>query len=284
MTRLYSIIEKLHNVYEIGYKISILETGINCTTNRTYYGEMLFTKIVQHTGSVIRLLPNLETSNERWIDIDVSSIASLTRDVMEAFSVFNHICIDKLSKEEFEFRIHLLSHHQSCDMLKIIELLGFDSDNSTSSFYKWIKQCTSLYLTQSNFYQNLDIKVKQRLLKGEKAFLRNLSEINNDSIGVEAQSALYRLFSTSTHSFPLGIQNVTGGGSSNPLNKQHLLSLSTRACVLYLSLSIRNYIRLRWRHGKLLTDEEKSFIHIESKRNFIEEWILTVKEQERILC
>lgn len=282
MTHSYSVIEKLHNVYEIGYKISILKTGANCTTDRTYYAEMLFTKIVQHAGSIIRLLPNLENNNERWIDIDVSSIASLTRDLIEAFSVFKHICIDKISNEEFGFRIHLLSHHQSCDMLKIIELLGLDSNNSTYSFYKWIKECTSLYLTQSNFYQNLDIKLKQRLLKGDKAFLRNLSELNNESLSVEAASALYRLFSTSTHSFPLGIQNVTGGGSKNPLNKLYLLSLSTRACVLYLSLSIRNYIRLRWRHGRLLTDEEKIFIRIESKRNFIEEWILTVKEQEPI--
>ena len=115
-------IKELSDLNNLAAKFDPIKIGFTGSTSKSSIAETVFGKSIRQINSFCSL----------WINnpkefIDVSSLAGISRSIIEAYNVYQYFCEYGLSKEEFEFRIILMSYHHSSDLVKILDQLGFDS-------------------------------------------------------------------------------------------------------------------------------------------------------------
>ena len=106
-------LEKLVN---LAVPLSPFVLGWTATTDLTLSAEDCFGKIVANSHSILVLLPRKVGGN--GVDIDASGMASLTRDLIEAYDTFFYLCLEKVPKEVREFRRWLYIHHIHASYIK----------------------------------------------------------------------------------------------------------------------------------------------------------------------
>ena len=82
-------------------------------------GNQLFTRLTLTTNSIIHLCPGsrLWPSNQQiW---DFTSVASLTRNLIENYHLFYYIAVEPVSDQERGFRFDLLQYHKNYEKYKM---------------------------------------------------------------------------------------------------------------------------------------------------------------------
>jgi hypothetical protein len=264
-------IEELFKLEGIATKLSTLDReGVRPTTFRTHYAEEIYNSFILHLKSLIRLLP--EKEENPILVLDPSSLATITRMIIEIHNVFQYLCEKGIEESEFKFRIWLYDFHYHTQIIKILNQLEFD-DNATRNF--WLTASSNIAereLKNNAFFKSLDSKTQNDLLKGKKAYFWKSYNPKNRPLPKHVESAIYNLLSNSVHSFPLGISNQRSINSGH-LNTESLLFITTEAAIIYSASLTKSYVGLRAKLTKELTIEERKYVKQLSKSNQINKWI-----------
>jgi hypothetical protein len=102
---------ELAKLVNLAVPLSPFVLGWSATTDSARTAQDCFGKIVANGHSVLTLIPDKIES--KGVDIDASGIASLTRDLIEAYDIFFYLCLEKVSKRVRAFRTQLYIHHQA---------------------------------------------------------------------------------------------------------------------------------------------------------------------------
>lgn len=259
--------KKLH---AIALKISPLKLGPTYTTIRTHLAEQIFEKALLIINSYVRLIPDFEKKERHQFDF--STLAALSRNLIELSHVYDYFCKDRLSKDELEFRMNLFEIHSSEETKKVFERLGFSEDfvQEIILYSRFVSECE---LSKNRYFNNLDEKVRNRLKKGNTPFYPDRLERANHQLDQRIESGLYKLFSNNIHSFQLGIQPQRYHTNKGPLSLVSLLFLSMEAAIVYFSSILNSYISLRWKICKQIPDEEKLFVKRCCRKTRLQEWV-----------
>ncbi|MVO99555.1 DUF5677 domain-containing protein [Paenibacillus lutrae] len=256
---------------EVAKKMSKINQRIvrSTTSLRTYYAQLIFEKSLLNAISISRLIP---TNDEDYKYLDVSSIASLARNLIEVHHVFNYFCERNITEDELDFRMYLASYHNSITRNKIIERLGitqiegiFDADFSHSI----IKS----YLIESRVFNTLSEGLRKEIIRGKHAFFFNRIAKDITPINKVQESGIYNLLSNSVHSYPFGLNNYSGRYFRDHLDNIGLAFISVEIGVLFLSSIIKEYLFIRKKLSRTLSKEEYNDINNISRINLLNDWM-----------
>ncbi|GGG86228.1 hypothetical protein [Paenibacillus radicis (ex Gao et al. 2016)] len=261
--KLLEIIKKISNKNQ---------TIVSSTTSlRTYYAQLVFEKSLLNAISISKLIPS-NNDEERYKYLDVSSIASLTRNLIEIHHVFNYFCERNITEEEFNFRMYLASYHSSMTQDRIIDRLGIPPKNGLFST-DFVQSTIKLYLESSTVFSTLSEVQKREILKGKHAFLFERISKSITPITKKQESGVYNLLSNSVHSYPFGLNNYSNVYVRDHLDNVGLAFISIEIGILFLSSIVKEYLFLRKKLASALSNEEKSEILEISKINLLDSWM-----------
>jgi len=281
MEKLQIRVNVLNQLSKIAKKITIHDHSKQPTIIRTYYAKHLFNKIALGARSILAIIKAGLSESEEIQLLDASSIASITRDIIEGHTVFQYLCIDNITENELDFRLNLMSYHHGYDVIKLSRLFGFDENDQFNYAMHLQKKISAMSLEKNAIFNALDRKTQKRLLDGEKAYYWGTN--GRKKVGLispETESGIYRLFSTSVHTLPLGVSNSNEGvlPGHTHFDQLNLIFLSVEVASLYLALTIKSYLNLRRHLAQSITSNEKKYIKEVLDSRLIEKWVQLRKE------
>ena len=210
-------LQNLQNYLDFAIDISDATSGKKNLPWDLARGHQLYNRLTITCLSFIHLLPRnryFPSKMEFW---DFFSTATLARNFIENYYSFYYICVDKITTEESDFRLLLLTYHLN---------------NEKYKFYKESNQAQSILaefeenlpkdmseLSDHPFMQNLDNKTRGDLLKGKNfKYLSNKDISERIPFDTSEFEPLYRFFSNHAHSTPLAFftqNNERGRGLEN---------------------------------------------------------------------
>ena len=191
------------------------------------------------------------------ISINVSGIASLTRDVMDCVNTFYYFAERGISKEEVDLRFDIAALHskkKSCDMY---DKLGFKEKG-----FRWIVDSEAnvrFRVEDSDWYKNLSNEDNKKLSKGK---MPKKEFITKKILDAKIESAFFNLLSQSVHSYNSGLGNSSPSTHlvmfGNYFDASKLWFVSYEISIIYVANAITDYIALIKRLSRYLTREEKN--------------------------
>jgi len=211
---------------------------------RKQYCSYIFTKLIMHAQAILLVRPNLERQLDKYeSDIwDISSLAALTRAIVDSYYVFFYLGLDQANEDELEFRFYLWNYHsekQRFDMLKKIKSL----DPSMEELENEVKDLKNKVI-QNTFYQSLDSKIQRKIRKGEIGILYSNSELS-DRLGINSDyyKAIYNDLSAHIHGYPYALTQLAAF-RSNDDGSLLVINTTLRICVGYVSLAVRDFLKI----------------------------------------
>ena len=193
------------NTIKTSIKVSRFAAGRQAD-DRKVWACLLYTKICVTGTSIFILCPNSDIAEKKVPHWDFSSIFSLTRNVIECYQTFFYLCIEKISDDEFKARRQLFNLHDYYARKSLASFAGqnFNNEEVTTQLSNALKDTA--------YFKNLDQKQQKHFLKGDNAFFLNREEIET-RMGNDKNhfKLLYKLFSSNTHSYPMGFYGMLEG-------------------------------------------------------------------------
>ena len=247
------LIDKWATLDTIGMKISLSKLGVTSSTSSTMTLEKLYEKISLNFHSMMSLSRNVPLN-----EIDINTLASCARNIMESTKVFYYFSTAFSNKELFEFRhmLYCLNDNRNTD--DIFKKLCVEEPD-VLGMGNWGSQALVFYMKDNRYFQSLSAGDKEYALKGGKRFYGMESPKIIDS-GIE--SACYNLFSNSIHS-------LYGGISSNSLNPSLFNSKIDSVFLFYMAFEVsglyyahvaKDYLKKRYRLRRYLDVDERESI------------------------
>ena len=227
ITTLKSAIELLKGYSSLANQIS------NKTANKNegpkiILGSKLFLKICLNSNSILKLLPNsdIDKYHNSELSVDIYSIATLTRNLLENFLHFHYVLLDNVGDNDLEFRMSLLTHHGICEQIKILNSLNLNQRKD-----KWIikKNKTFQELSINTIYLELPPYVQAKIKRGELFYDEHKTEIlERSSLNINANllNYFYRLSSNYLHTTPYSLVNIRTDIGDGLLSSVDLSKLS----------------------------------------------------------
>jgi hypothetical protein len=236
------------------YLSSVFGSNTEEFSNENFGFLSIFTKIALHANSILTLLPKDAPKElygtEHFRVIDLSSIASLTRDIIDADNTLFYLFTERVDDSEREFRLLLFGLHGHMRQRELVNLIG-GSHHSISAKIDVLRN----QLKANSFFTILERDMAENTQRGKRAkdiFKRTGGEIENikDSVfltrkqitevrGMDLSSfdAIYMLLSSHVHSFLMGTSFV---GSAIISSEESLLMLflTLKNASFYLCLAM----------------------------------------------
>ena len=228
----------------------------------------LFSKIALNADSILTLLPKgdprsfIGTENSKFLDL--SSIASLSRDVIDASNALFYLFTERVGDSEHEFRVLLFGLHGWMRQKEFIESVGGPNQemlfNVSIEVDKFKNQ-----LEANSFFKGLEGEKVKRIFKRTEGRIENVKaamfltrrEITRiRGIDLSFSDAIYMFFSSHVHSFLMSVSLV---GQTITLSEKSLLFLllTIKYAAYYLGLSLVD--------ATMLFPEVKEKLSFESK-------------------
>jgi Family of unknown function (DUF5677) len=253
-----------NHITNLAAKLSIETTGREVDSWRVAEASYIFGKICTHAISLLKLQLSLPGDNTGTIvDVwDISSIATITRSIIDSYYVCYYLAIDECSKSELEFRRELWNYHgeyQRFDMLKRIK--------SKNPKFKEIERdidSQRLKIVNSSFYQTITgTKFKRNIIDGKVAVLLSNTELSKRAgINPDYYKSNFNYLSAYTHAHPYAfsqLKNFRVDDNESLRLVKYIIDLATG----YICYAVRDFI-------KLVPDQKKS---VDSKsKNLIDDW------------
>lgn len=213
-------------------KVSRGSGGIYVEGNRLAYAATLFTRITVIAFSVERLLPNC-APREHW---DFSSVASLARNLSEAYLWYFWLCEDDVDDDVRQGRFVLLYCHDHGSRKRL-----FGDEGPEKSDEKVMADLIERF-DNNPYLKTLPEQKRKELLKGYKTpFVQDevLDRMKEDKGGFRLW---YRFFSQHVHTGPLSFfrmaEHDRGSGVETMHEKRYMiLALMFAAQVLERAIS-----------------------------------------------
>ncbi len=135
---------------------------------------------------------------------------SLTRNIMECYQTLFYLCSQEVSDDEKNARKRLFDLHDFYSRKKMFSFTDDKIENIE------IEQNLKKELTNTEYFKKHDDKRQNYFLKGDNAFFISREDIE-EQIGNDKNEfkLLYKLFSSNTHSFPMGFYRMLEGERGN---------------------------------------------------------------------
>lgn len=201
----YDNLNKYSKTIKVALKVSKLSAGRQVDDKRVW-ACVLYTKMCVTGLSIQILSPDSEIAEKKLPHWDFSSLFSLTRNLMECYQTLFYLCVDNVSSDELEARRRLFNLH---DYYSRRKLFSSTSDNNED---QEIEKFVIKELTETDYFKALEEKQQKHFLKGDNAFFISREDIE-EKTGSDKNDfkLLYKLFSSSTHSFPMGFYGMLEG-------------------------------------------------------------------------
>ena len=235
------------------------------SSSRVAYGEALFEKATRHAHSMCLLIRHLR----RTPSPDVAGISLLARAVIEARNAFAYLIERGITDDEFNLRLWLLLLNHSIDAGQIYARLQQRDSRSMNEVAVRVSRAT---LRGNPVFGGFNEKQREQLLKGRTPYLRGRYK-GRSPVERSVESALYNLFSHSTHSFSLSLPGVSGGGDRALTGPRSTFFLAVEISIMYLCDMAKGYKALRARATGELTGEELMLIEEAASGRHLNEWV-----------
>jgi len=196
---------KYARAIDLCIKISKLAEGRK-TENKIFWASVLYTKMCV-TGVSIRILsPESDFIKKDFLHWDYASLYSLTRNLMECYHALFYLCVDNVDADELIARKKLFNLHDYYSRKKLFSYTDEPIEDTE------IEKSVIEELCETKYFKNLSSKQQKHYLKGEDAYFISREDIEV-KIGTDKQyfKYVYKLFSSNTHSFPMGFYGMIKG-------------------------------------------------------------------------
>ena len=197
----------------------------------------IFTRQTLSAMSLSSILPKLsldkDPDTELW---DVSSIASITRNILEAYLAIFYSGIENISNEEAELRFFIGQLHRNREWYLVHK--SQNSDIETLNEFKTGMKEQEERIKNHSYLSNLTNAQKNKALKGDEMYYTKADFEKKARICSELR-AEYQLLSNFVHPLPLSIERIDndrGRGTSNVYDISYSLGCITIA-TKYLAAS-----------------------------------------------
>ena len=207
------------NVLKYVHLISLNQHGIN-TDGRGVRAMKIFTRQTLTAISLRKLIPTPSPTKAIDEDLwDISSIASLTRNIVEGFLSLSYFGLEKISESEAELRFFIFQLHRNTELFHIgknemdeVELKQFE--NGLPIEKERIKN--------HEYLNKLPSHQKKRALQGLEIY-KTKADFEKDLSICKDLVKQYRHLSNLTHPLPLSIETINnnhgrGIGSDSEVN------------------------------------------------------------------
>jgi len=199
--------------------------------------------------------------------LDLSSAATLCRNVIESYLVLVYLCSQPSSEEENDFQQVLWGYHEACERLKMME--SAVSDSIHLSELNQIQADLKDRLINLQFFQQLPKDERLRLIDGQKfKLVKRLELCKIAGVSCQLHEAQYRYCSAFAHTAPFSISVLDAHG----WRKSEFSLLFANICrhaLAHLALAVHDYLKL---HPDLDVDSDL--------RNLIAIWKGVLKWKE----
>ncbi|OPX35026.1 hypothetical protein B1H10_02220 [candidate division KSB1 bacterium 4484_188] len=230
-------------IFKFAMKLSLDTHGRQVDTRREAVASYIFTKICLHANSILKLTPKSSYSHTKdksniW---DYTSIAILSRAIMDAYYALFYLCIDKINNEEQEFRFLIWDYHSENRRLKQLRLIK-SSNKEIPEIEKNVDELKELIKNNSEF-KILDKNTRKGVIRGEIPFILKNHEIaERAGINKSYHQASYMFLSSYIHTFPFAISQTSAIEDTDQI--LHFINVILDMCYGYLCLCVRDYIEL----------------------------------------
>jgi len=161
-----ALLKDLEIITKYAYQLT-LEKSHRVWDLQEKYGIYIYTKMCLSSIGILRICPK----NELYVPIrkkliwDISSTATLTRTIVDAYMIFFYLIVDEVENSEKEFRFILWKLHAECERLNMLQSIG-STDPRLSDLKAEIESLQG-QLKVNQFFQSLLLPQQQeKYLKG----------------------------------------------------------------------------------------------------------------------
>jgi hypothetical protein len=203
------------------YDVSIATSGRHVDLQRGW-GSTLFTRLVGLGTSLRRLLPELAKSADESDYWDFSSVATISRVIVECCLLFYYLGVEKVGEEEWRDRLNLVHLHDCTARISMFRNL-FDDEAQAEAFEVQRAELLARF-EGSALLASKTPRQRKHLLKGDMVMFGIqddvLKSLNEDRPKFRAW---YEVLSSHAHSYPLAFHRMVdderGKGVENNTEK-----------------------------------------------------------------
>lgn len=197
--------KKFDRACEIATMISLHQHGIN-TDGRGIRAANIFTRQLLTAYSLKTLLPQLRTGSDPDIGLwDVTTIALVSRSIMENFQALYFYGTEAISEVEADFRFHILQKDRNTKWRDIRIKAGVPEEE-LADFITGVPEQRERIL-KHEFYKTLT-KDKQNSLKNRAEMYYSKADFEERCPRLANIELHYQLLSNLAHPLPLAIERI----------------------------------------------------------------------------
>ncbi|WP_405568967.1 DUF5677 domain-containing protein [Winogradskyella sp. Asnod2-B02-A] len=252
-----NVISDFELLTEIGCDLSQHFRGIYVDDEIKTKSTHLLAKAIDNSFSILKLIPDSKYSDDKENYLDISSVFSLCRNLIELSNIFWYLIDDNIEQNEFEFRIDILNYHDYISTDLIFNRIFYDEKN-----VEYLENKISEFkdkIENNPHFEKLDKQTKKFILNGKKSTLLTQFEIvKKRDLDLEEFRAYYKLMSVHTHSSPTSVTQLvfTQGMETDGEFNNLMLSFLIMYCGSFLANLIKSTTEL-WEMKFAKTESEK---------------------------
>ena len=198
---------------------------------RCFWASVLYVRLVVTGKSALVLAPKISVpkgEDEHW---DYSSLASLTRNVVECYLLFFWLTVENVTDDERHMRINL-THLRDNETRKRM-MADFGHSPEKLSGFDWHRGYLTERIKSQDAFKALDEKRQRELLKADRAPYVQDDLVAKLGLNRSEFRGYYRYISSHTHTDPLSFYRMaergSGTGVKNPVDMKYMASALNQA-------------------------------------------------------
>ena len=201
--------EEAEQVLNAAFTLSVNTQGREVQDRGSEVGALLFAKLCSHARAMLSLAPIAPLGRkpplmELW---DVSSMAVLSRAVIDTYYVFFYLSVEEVEKELREFRFLVWDYHAEHRRLKKLQLIKSQSPQ-LSEIEENIEKLKDA-IVASPIYLKKSPETQRKLRNGELGiFATNTMLSESAGIKPDYYKATYMYLSSYVHAYPFSLQQL----------------------------------------------------------------------------
>jgi len=235
----------LHATFQLSVKLNKLVGD-----SRKQIASALFAKINLCALSITKLLPKNSEISPREMTVmmepdrfcDVSSIASLCRNLTEASNLLYYFGVEEVSPEEIQLRLQIGDYQALKGSIAVFHLIGYEGEHLDELQQELVKLKTALEISPA--FMELDSWARKQILDGRKAATISHREIAcRRGLAADQFSADYRHLSSHVHSDAYALMDLLAGrklGGPMTVEIRESLLAMIRESTRYLAMTCQD--------------------------------------------
>jgi len=239
----------LNDLIKGAFQLSVWLTNLTGDT-RKQIASILFAKINLCALSITKLLPPDAKSHagkkiERERFCDVSSVASLCRNLIEASNRLYYFAVESVTEGEARMRLKIHEYHAICAHQSIMKFLGLDEERCK----ELNSELAELRLELKGFaeFKKIPTHIQMRIFEGKQGEALSQAEIAKRRGRNEgAFREDYKYLSSHIHSDAFSLLDLEMGKAGGPMTnetRERLVAMA-RETTNYLALTLLDMNRL----------------------------------------